>query len=256
MQLTGFTGSALRISTYILRAILSFLMAVPAAAAVYQIANPRSLLFELWKYNITLTDWFIDEMNRAFLPIFNAPIPNINLSSKLPSGWFDWGQFLIMVIIAFLAFMGVYSAWRRLPAMVLLSVPLFEGMRYWRAPYVEELALQYLRLLCLQPIWLALIIVVGMIWFLARRYSRTAQHWRQTAILTAITLVVVFIIALLTPARIAFNPRTTAHPGTVWLAALVALWFTLNWFVSRARAAALKTPKQQITDRQRKLGVR
>lgn len=251
-----FFEAALRIGSYGFRAILSLLMAIPTAAAVYQIANPRSMIIELWKYRITLTDWFIDEVNRAFLPIFNAPIPNINLTSRLPSGWFDWGQYLIMIIVAFLIFMGLYSSWKRLPLMALLSVPLFEGLRYWRAPYAEELALQYLQLLCLQPIWLTLIVMVGVIWFLARRYSRTTRHWRQTAALTVITLTTVFLIAWLTPAHIAFDPRTTAHPGTVWLAALVALWFVLNWFVSRTRAATLKTPEQQLTDRQRRLGVR
>lgn len=250
----GLGPTALRLGTYLFCSVLSFLMAIPTAATVYQIANPRSILNDIWKYNVTLTDWLVVELNRTFAPWGMPSLPTIGVQST--TGWFDWGEFLIFAFVAFLVYMGIYSVRRRLPLMILLTIPAFEGLRYWRAPYAEELALQYLRLLCLQPIWLAIFLVWGVTWFLMRRYSRTARNWRQTSMITIITIMIVAMAALFTPLKLAFSPHTTAHPGTVWLAALVALWFGLNWIVSRVRAAALKTSEQQLTDRQRKLGVR
>ncbi len=246
--------NVLRVATYILRVILSFMMAIPTAAAVYQIANPRSILNDIWKYNLTLTDWLVVELNRTFAPWGMPELPTIGVQST--TGWFDWGEFLIFAFIAFLAYMGIYSVRRRLPLMILLTIPTFEGLRYWRAPYAEELALQYLRLLCLQPIWLALILIWGVVWFLMRRYTRTAQNWRQTATITIITISVVAIAARFTPLSLAFSPRTTAYPGTVWLAALIALWFALMWLSSKVWVRSTTSPQEQIAAKQRRrLGV-
>lgn len=230
-----------RLAGYPLRWLLALLLAAPTSFALYQIVQPQSI---------------IDIQSQA---VYDAMEQLQRLAATMgvttpvtPRPLLDWGLIIVVGALAFTVYSAFLHGWRVLPLVLILAIPVFEGMRFYRPPiaYTAETArLWWTVELLTAPLVIAFVVVVAgwRVFVYGQMLARIG--WRWTAAVAGAALVMIAALRFFTPVRAIFEIETSAHPGSAWLATLMLSWGGLAWLAWKLKRKptpeAVPAPKRE-----------
>jgi hypothetical protein len=222
-----------RLASFPLRWLLALLLALPTSFALYQIVQPRSMV----DIQFQLIDDAMQQLQRlatamgAAAPTTSRPL-------------LDWGLIIMMGALAFTVYSALLHGWRALPLVLILAVPVFEGMRYYRPPvtYTAETAqLWWTVQLLTAPLVIVFVVVVAGWRTLVYGQMLSRIGWRWTAATAGMAMLLIAALRFFTPVRAIYQIETCAYPGSAWLTTLMLSWGGLAWLAWKLK----RKPAQQ-----------